>query len=112
MTAHPEVASLCAVPCYSPILLGTFEFRAASAASALLKAVDTLRQLNRDSARKVPADAPTDFIRPRWSRYVTGPEGIDRRYYEFCAMAELKNALRSGDVSVVGSRQFRAFETT
>ena len=25
-------------------------------------------------------------------------------------MAELKNALRSGDVSVVGSRQFRAFE--
>jgi hypothetical protein len=46
----------------------------------------------------------------RWSRYVTGPEGIDRRYYEFCAMAELKNALRSGDVSVVGSRQFRAFE--
>ena len=25
-------------------------------------------------------------------------------------MAELKNALRSGDVSVSGSRQFRAFE--
>jgi TnpA family transposase len=95
---------------YSPIFLETFEFRAAPAAFALLKAVDTLRQLNRDSARKVPTDAPTDFIRPRWSRYVTGPEGIDRRYYEFCAMAELKNGLRSGDVSVVGSRQFRAFE--
>jgi len=64
---------------YSSILLETFEFRAAPVATALLMAVDTLRQLNRDSARKVPADAPTDFIRPRWSRYVTGPEGIDRR---------------------------------
>jgi hypothetical protein len=51
---------------YSPILLDTFEFRAVPAATALLKAMDTLRQLNRDSARKVPADAPSDFIRPRW----------------------------------------------
>ena len=95
---------------YSPVFLETFEFKAAPAAAALLKAVDQLRQLNRDSTRKVPADAPTEFIRPRWSRHVTGLEGIDRRFYEFCAVAELKNALRSGDVAVVGSRQFRAFE--
>ncbi len=38
------------------------------------------------------------------------PDGIDRRFYELCVMAELKNSLRSGDVSVVGSRQFRDFE--
>jgi hypothetical protein len=50
---------------YSPVLLETFEFKAAPAAADLLKAVDTLRQLNRDSARKVPADAPIGFIRPR-----------------------------------------------
>ena len=30
---------------------------------------------------------------------------MDRRYYELCAMSELKNALRSGDVWVEGSRQ-------
>ena len=41
---------------------------------------------------------------------MNGPEGIDRRFYEFCALAELKNALRSGDVFVAGSRQFRDFE--
>ncbi len=95
---------------YSPVFLETFEFKAAPVAADLLKAVEVLRQLNRDSTRKVPADAPTEFVRPRWSRHVTGPEGIDRRFYEFCAVAELKNALRSGDVAVVGSRQFRAFE--
>jgi hypothetical protein len=33
-----------------------------------------------------------------------------RRYYELCVMAELKNALRSGDIWVQGSRQFKDFE--
>ena len=42
--------------------------------------------------------------------HVFGADGIDRRFYELCVMVELKNALRSGDVSVSGSRQFRAFE--
>ena len=36
--------------------------------------------------------------------------GTDRGFYEFCALAELKNALRSGDMWVTGSRQFRDFE--
>src|SRR5208283_5201250 len=45
-----------------------------------------------------------------WESYVFTAEGIDRRFYELCVMAELKNALRSGDVSVSGSRQFRGFE--
>lgn len=96
--------------CYSPVLLETFEFKAAPAAAALLHAVHILRQLNRDAVRKLPTNAPTGFIRPRWPRYVTGSEGLDRRFYEFCVMVELKNALRSGDISVTGSRQFRAFD--
>ncbi len=36
--------------------------------------------------------------------------GIDRRYYELCALSELKNSLRSGDIWVQGSRQFKDFE--
>jgi len=36
--------------------------------------------------------------------------GIDRRYYELCALSELKNALRSGDIWVQGSRQFKDFD--
>ena len=38
------------------------------------------------------------------------PSGIERRYYELCALSELKNALRSGDIWVQGSRQFKDFE--
>ena len=37
-------------------------------------------------------------------------EGVPHRYYELCVLAELKNALRSGDIWVHGSRQFRDFE--
>jgi hypothetical protein len=66
--------------------------------------------MNRDGLRKVPQHAPLGFIRRRWEAYVVGPDGIDRRFYELCVMAELKNSLRSGDVSVVGSRQFCDFE--
>ncbi|MEB8476113.1 Tn3 family transposase, partial [Acidithiobacillus ferriphilus] len=58
-----------------------------------------------------PADAPTRFIKPRWQKLVVTGEGIDRRYYELCALSELKNALRSGDIWVQGSRQFKDFDT-
>jgi hypothetical protein len=32
------------------------------------------------------------------------------RYYELCVLSELRNRLRAGDVWVVGSRRYRAFE--
>src|SRR5256885_12175508 len=34
----------------------------------------------------------------------------DFAHYELCALSELKNALRSGDVWVQGSRQFKDFD--
>jgi hypothetical protein len=36
---------------------------------------------------------------------------IDRCYYELCALTELRNGLRSGDVWVVGSRRYGDFES-
>jgi hypothetical protein len=41
-----------------------------SGARELLAAVDVLREMNRTNARKVSADAPVGFIRPRWKRFV------------------------------------------
>ncbi len=80
------------------------------AAQGVLAAVQTLREMNADNLRKVPADAPTAFIKPRWKPLVITPEGLDRKFYEICALSELKNALRSGDIWVKGSRQFRDFD--
>ena len=36
--------------------------------------------------------------------------GIDRRYYEICALSELKNSIRAGDIWVQDSRLFRNFD--
>jgi len=95
---------------YAPEFLAVLKLRAAPAAKSVLDAIAVLRGMNADNARKVPGDAPTDFIKKRWEKLVFTSEGLDRRYYELCVMSELKNALRSGDVWVQGSRQFKDFD--
>ena len=95
---------------YAPEFLGVLKLRAAPAAKGVLDAIDVLRGMNTNNARKVPADTPTGFIKPRWHKLVMTDGGIDRRYYELCALSELKNSLRSGDIWVQGSRQFKDFE--
>ena len=95
---------------YAPQFLAVLKLRAAPAAKGVLDAIEVLRGMNTDNARKVPADAQTGFIKPRWHKLVMTDTGIDRRYYELCALSELKNSLRSGDIWVQGSRQFKDFE--
>jgi hypothetical protein len=92
------------------VLLETLQLKAAPAARALLTVMETLKTLNESQARKVPEDAPTAFVRKRWQGLVFTDQGIDRRFYELYVLAELKNALRSGDLWVQGSRRFKDFE--
>jgi hypothetical protein len=66
--------------------------------------------MNRRAVLTLPKSAPISFIRERWARHVLRGGGIDRRYYELCVLSELRNRLRAGDVWVVGSRRYRAFE--
>ncbi|GHK90379.1 hypothetical protein ECZU17_63160 [Escherichia coli] len=76
---------------YAPEFLAVL-LRAAPAAKNVLDAIEVLRGMNTDNARKLPADAPTGFIKPRWQKLVMTDAGIDRRYYELCALSELKNS--------------------
>jgi len=95
---------------YAPMFLETFEFKAATVAEPLLQAIHLLRRLNTANIREIPEDAPVDFVRKRWESLVFTQASIDRRFYELCVLAELKNALRSGDLWVSGSRQFNDFK--
>ncbi len=94
---------------YATEFLSVLELRAAPAAQGVMAAIEMLRAMNADSARKVPAGAPIAFVKKRWEKLVLTDAGIDRRYYELCALTELKNTLRSGDIWAHGSRQFKDF---
>lgn len=92
---------------YSPALLETFTFHALPSLQPLVEALELIRDLGR---KQVPDDAPPAFVKPRWHDRVWEEEKINRHYYEFCALAELRNGLRSGDLWVEGSHQYRQLE--
>ena len=96
---------------FAPLLLAHFEFHAAPAAAELLQALDLLRDLNASGKRTLPEHVPTGFVKPRWRPSVFPSSGVDRHFYELCALGELRDRLRAGDIWVTGSRQYRDFET-
>ncbi len=67
---------------YAPELLAVLKLRAAPAAKDVHDAIEVLRGMNSGNARKVPADAPTDFIKPRWQKLLVFEVSAngDRRY--------------------------------
>ncbi|MGX9834398.1 DUF4158 domain-containing protein, partial [Enterobacter hormaechei subsp. xiangfangensis] len=75
---------------YAPRMLSALQFMATPAAQALSDALDTITEMYRKQLRKVPPSAPTGFIPESWRKLVLTPSGIDRKYYEFCVLNELK----------------------
>ena len=96
---------------FAPLLLAHFEFHGTPAAAELLQALDLLRDLNASGKRTLPEYVPAGFVKPRWRPHVFPSSGVDRRFYELCARAELRDRLRAGDIWVTGSHQYRDFET-
>ncbi|HAP4171226.1 TPA: Tn3 family transposase, partial [Enterococcus faecalis] len=97
---------------YTPTLLRVLEFHSTKANEPLLQAVEIIRGMNESGKRKVPDDSPVDFISKRWKRHLYEDDGttINRHYYEMAVLTELREHVRAGDVSIVGSRQYRDFE--
>jgi len=96
---------------YTPTLLKSLEFRSTKSSESLMRAVDIIRDMNETGKRKVPEGAPLEFVSNRWHKHVYDDDGtINRHYYEMAILTELRNYIRSGDVSIVGSRQHKDFD--
>ena len=95
---------------WSPAFLEALTFESVPAAASLMRAIDLLRDVNRRGAQTLPQEVPIGFVRGRWRQLVLSDGTINRRYYEFCVLSELRDRLRAGDVWVVGSRQYRSFD--
>ena len=95
---------------YAPVLLDILQLKASPSSLELLEAIEILRDMNLKNIRPIPENAPVGFVRKRWEKLIFTNGGIDRRFYELCVLAELKNALRSGDIWIKGARQYKDFE--
>lgn len=96
---------------FAPALIEALEFRSGRGSARTIAAIGVLRELNRTGQREVPADAPMPFKKD-WRSLVRSPDGtIDRRLYEVATLAHLRNKLRSGDVWLDRSADYRRFDT-
>ena len=77
----------------------------------LMQALDLVRELHTGRRRKLPTDAPTNFVPDAWRSYIWVSGSLNRRYYELAALWVLRQNLRSGDVYVSHSRRFTELES-
>ena len=93
-----------------PLFLGAFQLRAVPAAAATLRSVEVLHSVYDSGGRKWPRSLPTSFLRPAWREAVLGADSTAHRVWEAATLLALRDRLRSGDIWVEGSRQWRAVE--
>ena len=96
---------------FSSKFLATLTFQARGSDSGLLTALNLVHEIHLGRRRKLPSDAPTDFIPESWQVYVVEGQEFNRRYYELAALWLLRQQLRSGDIYIPQSRRFSELET-
>ena len=97
---------------FSPVLLRALEFfpDAGDDDMPCLKALRVLQEMNADLKRKLPEDAPTDFIPKRLLPFVVNDGKADRKAWECALLLKVQDDLRSGNLSVRHSKRFGRFE--
>ncbi len=92
---------------FSPQFLNALTFRSNQPDDPLLAAIRIIRELDDAGKRRVPVDAPVEFMQKSWRPYLADDQGkLNRKYYEIGTLWHLRAALRSGDVWVESSRRY------
>jgi hypothetical protein len=91
--------------------LGAFTFRGAGPVQGLLDAVRVVGEVYRTGRRRLPDDPPLRFVSPSWRPFVLRDGQVVRAAYELCALTQLRDRLRAGDIWVEESRQYRASDS-
>lgn len=95
---------------FSPAFLDAFTFKASGTGTALIKAIDVIRDANTRKSRDLSDGVPLPFPNRQWKRLITESGRIDRRRYEIAIMATLRDRLRAGDVWIEGTRNYQRFD--
>ena len=96
---------------YTPRLLECLQFKSLKKNEPILESIEILKDLNNKGKRKVPENAPVNFISKRWKTHVIEEDGsINRRYYEMAILTEIRDRVKAGDISIDGSKQYKDFD--
>lgn len=98
---------------YSPDLLLSMPFEFVNEPS-LQEAVSYLKESNQAQRRRLDSGAPTAFLSKRWEKHVVsledGKKKLSKPDYELAVLSTLNEKIKSGDVTVIGSRRWSSFE--
>ncbi|WP_286829265.1 MULTISPECIES: Tn3 family transposase [Kordiimonas] len=92
---------------YAPQFLETFTFQSGRTLDPLLSAIDLLKQLNRNGRRSLPDIFPMNHLRRKERTLIMAKGSPDKHLYEIATLSVLRERLRSGDIWVDGSTQYR-----
>ena len=75
-----------------------------------MEAVQLLRELNEANKRKLPDDAPLDFIPRRLRPLVEENDKVSKRAWECALLTAVRDEIRAGNVYVQQSKRFGRFD--
>ena len=96
---------------FSPALIGHLTFEAkGERATHLLKAIDLLHEMNQQQKRKLPDDAPIEFI-PKKLRSLVKSQGLlDKSAWECALLTSIRDEIKVGNLTVKNSKRFGNFD--
>ncbi len=93
---------------FLPKLLHTIDFQGTPAGQPVLAALDFLRRIEGTRRPLTVDEAPLAAVSKAWRRLVIGTDHrVDRRYYTYCTLERLQDALRRRDVFLAPSERWR-----
>ena len=76
----------------------------------VLAAIELLRILNRENKRKLPDDAPMDFLPAQLRPFVTQDGIFNKPAWECALLTQLRDDIKAGNIAVVHSKRFGRFD--
>jgi TnpA family transposase len=98
---------------FAPAVLTTLRLDSPRMQNPLLAGLHMLEQLAGKTGRaaQIPTETTVDFVPAKWKSAVAQPTGINRQAWELTLLHEVRNGLRSGDLTVAGSHRYAAWDT-
>lgn len=96
---------------FAPTLLEHLDFKLEEATQTnLVQAIQILREMNRENRRKLPEDAPLDFI-PKSLRPLVEKDGeVSKSAWECALLTAVRDEIRAGNLYAARSKRFGRFD--